>query len=82
MRRYQLFIDGQWTDSSDSQWEPNTNPANVDDVVGEFASATADDVKAAVDAANRAFPAWRGDADGQTRRYSVQSGESAGSPVG
>ncbi len=60
MRRYQLFIDGQWTDSSDSQWEPNTNPANVDDVVGEFASATADDVKAAVDAANRAFPAWRG----------------------
>ncbi|MFN8447766.1 MAG: aldehyde dehydrogenase family protein [Anaerolineae bacterium] len=60
MKRYQLLIDGEWRDSSTGDWTPNYNPANTDDVIGEFASAGADDVSAAVDAAQRAFPGWRG----------------------
>ena len=59
MKRYQLLIDGEWRDSSTGNWTPNYNPANTDDVIGEFASAGADDVSAAVDAAQRAFPGWR-----------------------
>src|SRR5262249_14284894 len=59
MKRYQLFIDGQWTDPLSNQWQPNLNPANTTDVIGEFATAGPDDVHAAVDAARRAFPGWR-----------------------
>src|SRR5262245_21467567 len=36
----------------------NINPSNTDDVVGEFASGTAADVKNAVAAAKAALPAW------------------------
>ncbi|MEP7290954.1 MAG: aldehyde dehydrogenase family protein [Chloroflexota bacterium] len=59
MKRYQLLIDGEWRDPSGDHWEANLNPANTDDVIGEFASASAEDVNAAVEAAQRAFPAWR-----------------------
>lgn len=59
MKRYQLLIDGQWVDPSSGQWQPNVNPANTDDVIGEFAAAGVEDVNAAVEAAHRAFPAWR-----------------------
>jgi alpha-ketoglutaric semialdehyde dehydrogenase len=60
MKRYQLLIDGQWTDPASGDWTLNRNPANTDDVIGEFPSAGAEDAKAAVDAAHRAFAAWRG----------------------
>ncbi len=59
MKRYQLLIDGEWRDPSTGKWTPNINPANTDDVIGEFASASVDDVTMAVDAAVRAFPGWR-----------------------
>ncbi|MFN8420479.1 MAG: aldehyde dehydrogenase family protein [Anaerolineae bacterium] len=60
MKRYELFIDGQWAAPSSGKYQPNINPANTNDVIGEFASASPEDVNAAVDAAKRAFPAWRG----------------------
>lgn len=60
MERYQLLINGEWRDPASGQWEPNLNPANTDDVIGEFASAGADDVNAAVNAAHAAFAGWRG----------------------
>lgn len=59
MKRYQLLIDGEWRDALNGQWQPNINPANTDDVIGEFASAGANDVIAAVEAAQRAFSSWR-----------------------
>ncbi len=36
----------------------NINPSNLDDVIGEFASASADDARKAIAAARAAFPAW------------------------
>jgi alpha-ketoglutaric semialdehyde dehydrogenase len=60
MKQYQLLINGEWRDPASGQWEPNLNPANTDDVIGEFASASADDVNAAVEAAHHAFAGWRG----------------------
>jgi acyl-CoA reductase-like NAD-dependent aldehyde dehydrogenase len=59
MKRYQLLIDGEWRDPISGRWTPNINPANTDDVIGEFASAGVEDVNAAVEAASRAFPGWR-----------------------
>ncbi len=59
MKRYQLLIDGEWRDPASGKWTPDINPANTDDVIGEFASAGIDDANAAIDAAARAFPGWR-----------------------
>jgi alpha-ketoglutaric semialdehyde dehydrogenase len=59
MKKYQLLIDGEWRDASNGKWQPNINPANTDDVIGEFASASAEDANAAVAAAQQAFGAWR-----------------------
>ncbi len=36
----------------------NLNPSNTDDVIGEFASGSADDARNAIAAARAAFPAW------------------------
>ena len=38
MKQYQLLINGEWRDPASGQWEPNLNPANTDDVIGEFAA--------------------------------------------
>lgn len=59
MKRYQLLIDGEWRDPQSGKWTPNINPANTQDVIGEFASAGVDDVNMAVEAARRAYPGWR-----------------------
>ncbi|WP_158044370.1 aldehyde dehydrogenase family protein [Skermanella pratensis] len=50
------FIAGSWVESTDVI--RNINPSNTDDVVGEYASATAEQVEQAVAAARAAFPAW------------------------
>lgn len=52
-----LFIGGQWLKARDDF--ASRNPANLDEVIGSFPQATPDEVKAAVDAARAAFPAWR-----------------------
>ena len=49
------LIDGDWVKG---EAIPNLNPANVKEVVGEYARATADDAAAAIAAAKAAFPAW------------------------
>lgn len=58
--RYALFINGEWSDPTGDHWTPNVNPANAQDVIGEFAMAGVEDVNRAVAAARSAFPAWRG----------------------
>src|SRR5258705_3578188 len=56
---YKNFIGGKWTETSGKQRLVNRNPADTDDVIGEYPSATREDTKAAIDAAKAAFPAWR-----------------------
>ena len=53
---YPNLIDGTHVDSSERA--ADINPSNVADVVGEFARATLDDLRAAIAAARQAFPAW------------------------
>jgi aldehyde dehydrogenase (NAD+) len=52
------LIAGQWQDPVNQHFD-SYNPAWLDDVIGVFPEATADDAAAAVDAARAAFPAWR-----------------------
>ena len=49
------LIAGEWVAGDASA---NINPSNTHDVVGEFARANADDVRAAIAAAKSALPAW------------------------
>src|SRR5215472_5545811 len=54
------FIAGKWSPSLSGRTYERRNPWRPADVVGEFPSSSADDVAAAVDAAERAWPAWAG----------------------
>ncbi len=49
------YIDGEWVAG---EAVPNINPSNTNDVVGEYARATAEDTQRAIAAAKAAFPAW------------------------
>ena len=52
-----LFIGGEWSKGRSDFVD--RNPANLDEVVGAFPSATPAEVASAVEAARNAFPAWR-----------------------
>ncbi|MEO7143505.1 MAG: aldehyde dehydrogenase family protein, partial [Bryobacteraceae bacterium] len=53
--QFKNYIDGEWTAGDTFE---NRNPANTDEVVGEFVKGTPADMQRAADAAHRAFPAW------------------------
>jgi aldehyde dehydrogenase (NAD+) len=58
-REYKNYVDGQWVPSSSGKTFENRNPADREDLVGTFQESNADDLNAAVDAADRAFQSWR-----------------------
>ena len=49
------LIDGEWVGSDGVE---NINPSNIDEVVGVYARASAEETKQAIAAAKAAFPAW------------------------
>jgi alpha-ketoglutaric semialdehyde dehydrogenase len=52
------FIDGRWVPAVSGETFERRNPADQDDVVGTFPASGAADVRAAVDALERAAPEW------------------------
>ncbi len=50
------FVAGRWTEGAEAQ--PNINPSNTDDVIGEYVRANRDQALEAIEAASAAFPAW------------------------
>jgi aldehyde dehydrogenase (NAD+) len=56
---YRNLIGGQWVASRSGKTFLNINPANHDDVVGEFPSSDAQDIDAAVASAAEAWKSWR-----------------------
>ena len=56
VRAYQLYINGEWV--STAQTFDNRNPANIDEVVGQFVKGRPADVADAAQAAHRALPEW------------------------
>lgn len=53
------LIGGEWTRSRSAQTFDSGNPADRQDVVGQFQASVAEDGQAAVDAAAQAFARWR-----------------------
>jgi len=53
-----LLIDGQWVESASTKVNQTTNPA-TGQVIAEFPTATQAEARAAVEAAQRGFEAWR-----------------------
>lgn len=56
-KKYQLFINGEWRDSSDGETIKTYNPA-TGELLSEIADATENDVNDAVKAAKKAFETW------------------------
>lgn len=59
MKRFENFIGGEWVPPSSGSYYQNYNPAQPQQVLGDFPSSTAADVDRAVEAASEAFKAWR-----------------------
>ncbi len=60
IQRYNNFIGGTWVPPSTQSYVPNRNPADTDDIIGEYPSSSAKDALEAIAAAKAAFPAWAG----------------------
>jgi alpha-ketoglutaric semialdehyde dehydrogenase len=58
-KRYLNYIAGKWIEARSGKFFKNINPANKQDIIGEFPSSSSDDVEQAVRAAQKALPAWR-----------------------
>jgi len=52
------FINGQWSDSTASQWQDVVNPA-TGEILAKVPLASPDEVTLAIDAAAAAYPEWR-----------------------
>ena len=59
MTTYKNYIDGEWRDSVSGKTFLDINPANKEDVIGCFQQSSVEDIKKAIESANRAFKDWR-----------------------
>ncbi len=53
------YVNGEWTRASGGESAPNVNPARADTILNRSQVSTAEDARAAVDAAEAAFVEWR-----------------------
>ncbi len=56
--KYQLFINGEWVSSESGETFTRVNPADPDEVIGNFQKGNAIDMEKAIDSAERAFDSW------------------------
>ena len=56
---YKNYINGEWVDSQATETLPNINPANFSHSWGEIPLSTVAETNQAIDAAEKAFEAWR-----------------------
>ncbi len=56
--RQQCYVDGAWADADSKKTIDVTNPADLE-VIGTIPNMGAAETRRAIDAANRAYPAWR-----------------------
>src|SRR5437879_12698639 len=58
-KTYKNYIGGRWVESKSGKTFTSTNPAHKDEVLGVMQASNADDVNAALEAAQKALPGWR-----------------------
>ncbi len=59
MDKFKNYINGKWVDAVSGKTFKNINPANHEDIIGEFAYSEKADVDNAVAAAKEAYKKWR-----------------------
>ena len=57
VKQAKLLINGEWVESKTTEWQDIVNPA-TQQVLARVPFATAEEVNAAIDAAQRAFQTW------------------------
>lgn len=57
--KFQNLINGKWCAPSSGKYSENRNPANKEDLIGEFPLSNEADVLQAIEAAKAAFEKWR-----------------------
>jgi aldehyde dehydrogenase (NAD+) len=60
MKTFKNFIAGKWQEPSSGEYFENRNPADWDDLIGQFPLSTAREVDCAVQSAQKGFELWRG----------------------
>ncbi len=58
-KTFKNFIGGQWVEPATGEYFENRNPADRDDLIGNFPRSDARDVQRAVESARRGFEQWR-----------------------
>ena len=56
---FKNFINGEWVAPKSGKTHENRNPANTDEIIGEFPLSSEADVEQAVAAARAAYAEWR-----------------------
>jgi acyl-CoA reductase-like NAD-dependent aldehyde dehydrogenase len=59
MKTYKNFVAGRWAEPSTGEFFENRNPADWNDVIGQFPLSAKADVDAAVESAKKGFAIWR-----------------------
>ena len=59
MKTFDNFIGGVWVPPIDGEYRPNINPADRNDVIGQFPRSSGADVERAIVSAERGFEMWR-----------------------
>jgi len=59
MERFKNYINGEWVAPKSGKYFKNINPANIEDVIGEFPESAQEDVNYAVASAKEAFAEWK-----------------------
>lgn len=57
-KRYSNYIGGEWKAPTTGQYFQNINPANREDVIGEYPLSSAEDVAIAAESCQKAFKGW------------------------
>ncbi len=58
-KTFKNFIGGQWVEPASGEYFENRNPADHNDLIGQFPRSDARDVQRAVESAKRGFDLWR-----------------------
>lgn len=59
VQTYQNYINGKWVKAKSGKTFTSYSPADQEEIIGHFASSGPEDVKEAVNAADKAFTEWR-----------------------
>jgi len=73
--KYQVFIDGVWQNSDSGETYSRVNPANPDEILGEFQKGNAEDAKKAIEASENAFEDWSITPASKRAQYILKAGE-------